>query len=122
MPFSVVQGDFHNRQASYQEYTIAKASVVSKVCICYTHFLVPSNCVSRQIPSTVSFEQAATIPVGSAAAFIGLYGPGLPFTAPWVEGGRGKYAGKPVVVLGGSSSVGQYGMCFLLIILKETIF
>ena len=29
--------------------------------------------------------------------------------APWAPGGRGKYAGAPALVLGGSSSVGQYG-------------
>ena len=30
-------------------------------------------------------------------------------TAPWLEGGRGKYAGKPFLVFGGSSAVGQFG-------------
>lgn len=29
--------------------------------------------------------------------------------APWKEGGRGKYAGQPIVIFGGSSSVGQFG-------------
>jgi len=29
------------------------------------------------------------------------------FTAPWEEGGPGKYAGKPIVIIGGSSSLGQ---------------
>jgi len=28
--------------------------------------------------------------------------------APWEEGGRGKYAGKPFVILGAASSIGQY--------------
>ncbi len=31
------------------------------------------------------------------------------FTAPWEEGGQTKYAGKPAFIVGGSSSVGQYG-------------
>ncbi|KAI0051049.1 NAD(P)-binding protein, partial [Auriscalpium vulgare] len=30
--------------------------------------------------------------------------------APWDEGGRGKFAGQPAVVIGGSSSVGQYAI------------
>jgi NADPH:quinone reductase-like Zn-dependent oxidoreductase len=68
----------------------------------------------------VSFDEAATIPLGLATAAIGMYeahaapgagagsgGAGL--TAPWEAGGRGKYAGQPVVVLGGASSVGQFG-------------
>lgn len=30
--------------------------------------------------------------------------------APWLADGRGKYAGQPLVVLGGSSGVGQFGV------------
>ena len=72
----------------------------------------------RQIPANVSFEQASTIPVASAAAFVALYGSGTPFDAPWTDGGRGKYAGKPALILGGASSVGQYG-AFSLLVLSE---
>ncbi|KAK7682473.1 hypothetical protein QCA50_014273 [Cerrena zonata] len=91
----VFQGYFTNRLASYQEYTIGKAETIAK------------------IPSGFTFDQAATIPVGAGAAFVGLYGPksssgGAALTPFWAEGGRGKYAGKPIVVFGGSSSVGQY--------------
>ncbi len=32
-------------------------------------------------------------------------------TPPWAQGGSGKYAGKPAVVLGGTSAVGQAGLC-----------
>ena len=70
---------------------------------------------SRQIPSNLTFDQAATIPLTMATAALGLYkeqveplsGAGL--SPPWDEGGRGKYAGQPIVILGGSSSVGQHG-------------
>ena len=31
------------------------------------------------------------------------------FPAPWEEGGLTKYKGQAALVLGGSSSVGQYG-------------
>ena len=32
------------------------------------------------------------------------------FTAFWEEGGQQKYAGKPAFIIGGASSVGQYGL------------
>lgn len=35
--------------------------------------------------------------------------PSVRLTAPWSDGGKGKYAGKRALVLGGSSSIGQYG-------------
>jgi len=59
----------------------------------------------------MSFEKAATLPVGVLSAAVGLYqspernGAGL--VAPW-ENGEGKYKGKSILVIGGSSSVGQY--------------
>lgn len=71
-----------------------------------------------QIPENLTFEQAATIPVGLGTAVLGLYTPRTPediecgsaqLTAPWDSDGRGIYAGRPFVVLGASSSVGQYG-------------
>jgi NADPH:quinone reductase-like Zn-dependent oxidoreductase len=34
---------------------------------------------------------------------------GAGLSAPWEEGGKGKYSGKPILILGGASSVGQYG-------------
>jgi hypothetical protein len=67
-----------------------------------------------QIPDNLSFDQASTIPLGLATAAIGLYQKkkergGLELVAPWVQGGRGKYAGQPIFITGGASSVGQYG-------------
>ena len=68
----------------------------------------------HQIPDNVSFEEASALPVGITTAAAGLYSykgaDDIPiFTPPWLDGGEGKYAGKSIVVLGGSSSVGQYG-------------
>jgi NADPH:quinone reductase-like Zn-dependent oxidoreductase len=64
-----------------------------------------------QIPSNISFDEAASIPVCLAAAGLGLFGPrpeGLQsFVAPW-SGGEGKYYNESIVIVGGSSSVGQY--------------
>ncbi|TFY51473.1 hypothetical protein EVJ58_g10546, partial [Rhodofomes roseus] len=59
------------------------------------------------------------IPVGLITAALGLYTRGLPpgkeldhdsagLQAPWEEGGRGKYTGKPFFVFGAASSVGQF--------------
>ncbi|KAG5637953.1 hypothetical protein H0H81_002481 [Sphagnurus paluster] len=67
-----------------------------------------------QIPANVSFEEAATIPVALTAAYVGLYNDkpfGAGLASPLVgEANRGKYSGKPLVVLGGGSSVGEYGI------------
>jgi len=70
-----------------------------------------------QIPSTLSFDEAASIPSGAGAAFDGLYGDrkgsgAKQFTAPWEDGGIDFYKGKPILVFGGSSSVGQYVIQF----------
>jgi NADPH:quinone reductase-like Zn-dependent oxidoreductase len=68
-----------------------------------------------QIPDNLTFDQAATIPLTLATAGLGLYNKkqqpngGLALYPPWAEGGRGKYAGQPILVIGGSSSVGQHG-------------
>ena len=52
--------------------------------------------------------------MAAAAPAIGFYGEraqlgGAGMTPPWAAGGRGAYFGQPIVILGGSSSVGQYG-------------
>ncbi|THH20823.1 hypothetical protein EUX98_g8508 [Antrodiella citrinella] len=65
-----------------------------------------------QIPPGVSFADATTLPVAFGAAAIGLYGPkialdGVALTPPWEASGRGKYADQPILILGGSSDVGQ---------------
>lgn len=77
----------------------------------------------NQLPSSLTFEQGSTIPAVLATAAPGLYsgkiatgeirGAGL--TPPWVEDGRDKYAGIPLVIIGGSSSVGQQGVYMILI-------
>lgn len=56
----------------------------------------------------MSFGEASSIPLTLTTAAHGLYHNGK-MQAPWV-GGRGKYAGQPIVILGGSSGVGQFGM------------
>lgn len=67
----------------------------------------------------MGFDEASTIPLGLGTAAMGLFTPdvrprrdfnSVGLTAPWEEGGRGKYAGNPIVIFGGAGSVGQYGM------------
>ncbi|VDB89125.1 unnamed protein product [Peniophora sp. CBMAI 1063] len=93
---------------TFQQYTLANASRIA---------LIPPN---------ITPEQASTIPLALATAALGLYqvqrdeihamgydmgGAGL--TPPWDEGGMGKYEGKAAVVIGGSSSVGQFALQLL---------
>ena len=67
-----------------------------------------------QIPDIVSFDEAATLAVSVTTAVTTLYNPNeasrsVHLTPPWEKVGMDKYAGKPVVVLGGASAVGQAG-------------
>ncbi|KAF7975769.1 hypothetical protein HWV62_8573 [Athelia sp. TMB] len=89
----VGSGFWTPKQAAFQQYTVLTAKYAAK------------------FPESVSVEQAASLPIGLTTAAVGLYqkanlGAGL--TAPWEQGGKGKYAGKPFIALGGSSSVGAY--------------
>lgn len=68
--------------------------------------------IPYQIPPGVTPEAAATIPVALAVAVSGLYAQiphGAELVDPFDASGRGKYAGKPFVLIGGATSVGQYG-------------
>ncbi|KAI0071422.1 GroES-like protein [Panus rudis PR-1116 ss-1] len=88
------QGYFaENKFATFQEYTIIRAEITAK------------------LPSNLNFDHAASVPVGLATAFVALYnseGGGAHLPPPWRPEGRGKFAGQPIVILGGSSSVGSY--------------
>ncbi|KAI0632730.1 GroES-like protein [Trametes polyzona] len=73
--------------------------------------LAPVGSTSK-IPSSLTFEAASSIIGSLATVAFSLYNSAegassAKLTPPWEEGGRGKYAGKPFFVLGGSSSVGQ---------------
>lgn len=66
------------------------------------------------MPENISFEQAASIPVALATIVTGLWShhpqaSSLNFPAPWEEGGMTKFVGQAAFIIGGSSSVGQYG-------------
>ncbi|KAI3391647.1 hypothetical protein diail_6985, partial [Diaporthe ilicicola] len=71
---------------------------------------MPAALVSRT-PSNISDDQAAGVHLGTVAAVAALYdksGFGLP--APWDVGGDTAGKGKAIVIIGGSSSVGQYAI------------
>lgn len=69
-----------------------------------------------QIPDNITFDQAASICIGIAPFVVPTYSPephGFGFTAPFEdEGGVGKYAGQPILIMAGGCSLGQYGMCW----------
>lgn len=71
---------------------------------------MPAALLART-PASITDDQAAGIMLASVAVLTGFYdttGHGL--AAPWDEGGAQAGKGKAVVVLGGSSSVGQYAV------------
>ncbi|KAJ3516569.1 hypothetical protein NLJ89_g1035 [Agrocybe chaxingu] len=79
-------------KSAFQQYTLALASTTAR------------------IPTHLSYDDAATIPVGLSTAWVGLYNKnpyGAGFSAPISPAEEGKYAGEPIVILGGASSVGQ---------------
>ncbi|KAL0059591.1 hypothetical protein AAF712_013642 [Marasmius tenuissimus] len=91
----VFQGFFTNDHAGFQQFTKVPAEIVAK------------------IPDSISYSQAASVPVGLATAALGLY---------WTGGGAGlnpnldksvQFSGQPAVVVGGASSVGQYAIQML---------
>ncbi|KAG2110911.1 chaperonin 10-like protein [Suillus discolor] len=83
---------FTNDFTAFQQYALTVASFTAK------------------IPASESFDSAATVPLGLDTAVVGLYGDqfGAKITPPWEEGSGGHESKKPIVILGGSSSVGAY--------------
>ncbi|KAH7334872.1 GroES-like protein [Rhizoctonia solani] len=75
-------------QAAYQEYAIVETDIIAKA------------------PNNVNDDQASTIPTGAITAYYGLFqrtGISPPLSGPTASG-------KPVLILGGSSSVGQFAI------------
>ncbi|KAG1851618.1 chaperonin 10-like protein [Suillus subalutaceus] len=90
--YRLAHGDFTNDFAAFQQYTLTDARCTAK------------------IPSSESFDSAATVPLGLDTALVGLYGNhfGAGLTPPWTKSAGGHESKKPIVILGGSSSVGSY--------------
>ncbi|OJA21242.1 hypothetical protein AZE42_02527 [Rhizopogon vesiculosus] len=86
--------EFSNDMAAFQQYTLTDASFTAK------------------IPSHQSFDSAATVPLGLDTAVTGLYGEhfGAGITPPWSKIGGDNQSKEPIVIIGGSSSVGAYAI------------
>ncbi|KAH9894862.1 GroES-like protein [Cubamyces lactineus] len=98
----VFQGWVESPKATFQQYCIVPAEITAKAS-------------SLPIPDNISFDQAASIPLALSTVATGLYGHhpmcrSLDFPAPWEDDGTTRFAGKPVFILGGASSVGQYAI------------
>ncbi|KAG1876340.1 chaperonin 10-like protein [Suillus subluteus] len=96
----LAHGGFTNDLAGFQQYALTVASYTGKV-VSYILF---------QIPSNQSFDSAATVPVGFDTALVGLYGNefGAGVSPPWTKSAGDHESKKPIVIFGGSSSVGSY--------------
>ncbi|KAH9894848.1 GroES-like protein [Cubamyces lactineus] len=91
------QGWVENPKATFQEYCVVPAEITAK------------------IPDNITFEEAASVPLGLATVATGLYNHDpnartVNFPAPWEKDGTTKLAGKAAFILGGASSVGQYAI------------
>ncbi|KAH8646883.1 chaperonin 10-like protein [Xylariales sp. PMI_506] len=74
---------------------------------------MPAALVSRT-PRNITDEQAAGILLAAMAGITGFYdtAKGRGLTLPWASGGDRAGRGAAVVIIGGSSSVGQYAIQF----------
>ncbi|KIY66661.1 GroES-like protein [Cylindrobasidium torrendii FP15055 ss-10] len=77
-------------RASFQQYTLMKENFVAK------------------IPASLSYEEAATIPMCFVTAAVGLFAPSAANLNPGVEWLGHKQTGQTILIIGGSTSVGQY--------------
>ncbi|CAE6425564.1 unnamed protein product [Rhizoctonia solani] len=81
------QGTLDPDRTSFQEYALVETHLITKA------------------PDNINDDQGSTIPSGAITAYAGLFlntGIDPPLNGPTANG-------KPVLVLGGSSSVGQFG-------------
>ncbi|KAI0788285.1 GroES-like protein [Fomes fomentarius] len=95
-----LQGPFDPLRRTLQQYVVTLADIAIK------------------IPDSLSFDDAVTLPVSIGTVAAPLYNKhekaqSAKLIAPWEDGGRTLYAGKPAVVLGGASIVGQGALQFL---------
>ena len=77
---------------------------------------VHSCILHRQIPENITFEQAASIPLALTTDVTGLYNQspapqnlGLRYKPVWEPEGATAYVNTPAFIVGGASSLGQYG-------------
>lgn len=110
----LTQGAFQNKMNAFQQYALAYASSLAKVILIGLRIRVFKFVADllRQIPETISYDEASTLPVALATAYVGLYNKapyGLGFTPPTSAATQGIYSGVPIIIVGGTTSVGQHG-------------
>nr|VWO94976.1 Alcohol dehydrogenase 1 [Ganoderma boninense] len=91
------QGNFGNEGATFQQYAIVPADLLAKV------------------PENLTLDQAASIPLALATVTTGIWvhtpnALSVSIPAPWEAGGETQNAGKPILVFGGTSTVGQFAI------------
>lgn len=77
-------------------------------------YTIPWILTIFQIPENISFEAAATVTSVLVTSFLALYNQqseqeSLRLKPFWKDGGSTAYAGKPIFILGGATSLGQSG-------------
>ncbi|KAF9528463.1 GroES-like protein [Crepidotus variabilis] len=92
---ATTSGFVENEYQGFQQYGLADAVFSSK------------------LPTHITYDQAATIPICLGTALSGLYsefphGIGLP--TPFIDEGRKAGLGKAIFIIGGASSVGQFAI------------
>ena len=98
---------------TFKQYNVVAADLTAKVCLNVASYSTDTHAL-HQIPSSMSFDQAAGIPLCFNAAALGFYAPrgtkgGAALTLPWAEDGKTTYKNQPILIFGGASNVGQYG-------------
>lgn len=127
-------------RGTFQQYALADATRAIKVCMTpfsnSTVYSITKNhsrfyfCPPLQLPSTLSYDEAATIPLCFHTAALGLYGTydfaangmqwrGIGLDIP-VGDGAGKYKDEPILITGGASSVGQFGAPSIIFLLDHS--
>ncbi|KAI0822577.1 GroES-like protein [Trametes gibbosa] len=76
------------------------------------HCIIPAVFAAK---AGLFFEEAATVPGTLASAILAFFNTtneaeSLALKPFWEEGGKTAYAGKPILILGGASSLGQYAI------------
>ncbi|RPD72428.1 GroES-like protein [Lentinus tigrinus ALCF2SS1-7] len=94
---------------------IFESGVDGRVHSTFQQYCVIPTENTAKIPDNLTFDQVASAPLCLATVATGIWPhePGaqsLNFPAPWEEEGLTKFKGKPALIMGGSSSVGQYAI------------
>ncbi|KAF9528412.1 chaperonin 10-like protein [Crepidotus variabilis] len=78
--------------------------------MCFQQYALGAAATIARIPDNITYEQAATLPLGLSTALTGLFSEfphGAGLVPPFTPTTEGKYHGTPIVIIAGSSSVGQ---------------